>query len=80
MDTECAPPLAWLAIGYLEKKKFFTQVFYEDQCTLIVELSKSCIVDGFIIWRLKLKFGNGKETQISLFLGMKSRKDEIRLQ
>ena len=73
-------PFSLVSYWIFRKKEVFYQVFYEDQCTLIVELLKSCMVDGFIVWRLKLKFENGKETQISWFLGMKSRKDEIRLQ
>ena len=51
--------------------------FNQDQCTLIIGLLKGYMDDGFIVWRLKLNFGNGKETQILNFLDIKVEEDLI---
>ena len=60
MDTKCAPPYAWLTVGYLDKTKLFSKelskYFNEIKCKLLLELFKPYMDDGFVFWPLKLNF------------------------
>ena len=64
MGTTCAPLYACLAVGYLEETKLLTyelrKYFNDNECKLIMELSKRYMDDGFIFWPLKLNFENFK--------------------
>ena len=52
MGTKCAPPYAYLTVGYLEETKLFTKelpkYFNGSKCQLIMELLKRYMDDGFI--------------------------------
>ena len=52
MGTKCAPPYAYLTIGYQEETKLFTQelpkYFSIEECELIKEVFKRYMDDGFI--------------------------------
>ena len=64
IGTKCPPPFACLTVDYLEEIKLFTSKlpkhFNENECKLIIELSKLYMDDGFILWLLKLNFENFK--------------------
>ena len=64
IGTKCSPPFACLTVDYLEEIKLFTSKlpkhFNENECKLIIELSKLYMDDGFILWLLKLNFENFK--------------------
>ena len=83
MGTKCLPPYACLAIGYLGEIKRFTnelpKYIIESECTLIMELLKHYMDNGFIFRPLKVNLENFKTCLNNMYPSTKftSEKPEV---